>query len=567
MKSFAVLLWAKVRMGVHGARAVRHESRLKIGVVGVSAVILWLALLLGFWGAFNWLQNEAFEAQPAADAISLADLLMRRLLSIFAAALFIMLIFSNVLIAFSTLYKAKEVQYLLQAPVPIPVFFVARFVECISFSSWASAYLGSPLIIAYGLIADAHPAYYLAATLYYVPFVAIPAAVGAVLSMTFVRVFPRLPRGTLIVLAIAAVVALFFYLRQTFNAERMAEESVLTLVMEATTQTQAPYMPSAWASEGILAAAGGDFPAATFRFLLLLSNALMATWLAAQIAERIYLTGFSALMGSEFTRPRPFGKGILGRLDSIFGWVRQPHRALIVKDIKLFWRDPAQWMQFAIFFGLMAGYVAYLANRRGAYESEAYRSWIASMNGGACALILASLTSRFVYPQMSLEGFRFWILGLAPLSKRQLIWQKYALSVGVTLPLPLIIVVLSCIFLKVSALHFAVSVYTILLATFSLSGLAVGLGSLYPNFQEDNPARIVSGMGGTLNLLMSVGYLVLVVGTQMFILQWNALRQWWGTEHFSLALAAVLTFNTLTSLAAIFIPMRMGLHNLMHTEY
>src|SRR5690606_21630442 len=129
----------------------------------------------------------------------------------------------------------------------------------------------------------------------------------------------------------------------------------------------------------------------------------------------------------------------------------------------------------------------------------------ASMNGGACALILASLTSRFVYPQMSLEGFRFWILGLAPLTKRQLIWQKYALSVGVTLPLPLIIVVLSCLFLKVSTLHFAVSVYTIVLATFSLSGLAVGLGSLYPNFQEDNPARIVSGMGGTLNLLMSVG--------------------------------------------------------------
>ncbi len=40
-------------------------------------------------------------------------------------------------------------------------------------------------------------------------------------------------------------------------------------------------------------------------------------------------------------------------------------------------------------------------------------------------------------------------------------------------------------------------------------GLAVGLGSLYANFSEDNPSRVVSGLGGTLNFLLSLLHIAL----------------------------------------------------------
>ena len=38
----------------------------------------------------------------------------------------------------------------------------------------------------------------------------------------------------------------------------------------------------------------------------------------------------------------------------------------------------------------------------------------------------------------------------------------------------------------------------------ALSGLAVGLGALFPNFKEDNPSKIVSGFGGTLCLVVQL---------------------------------------------------------------
>src|SRR5690606_12402917 len=109
--------------------------------------------------------------------------------------------------------------------------------------------------------------------------------------------------------------------------------------------------------------------------------------------------------------------------------LRDPVRSLVIKDFRLFWRDPVQWSQFIIFFGIMAVYVASLRNRTGIQSSEAFRNWVVCLNIGACTLILATLTSRFVFPLISLEGRRFWIIGLAPLTYHTLIQQKFWLSV------------------------------------------------------------------------------------------------------------------------------------------
>ena len=46
-----------------------------------------------------------------------------------------------------------------------------------------------------------------------------------------------------------------------------------------------------------------------------------------------------------------------------------------------------------------------------------------------------------------------------------------------------------------------------------LSAIAVGLGARYPNLKEDNPAKIVAGFGGTLNLIVSMLYIAAMVTT------------------------------------------------------
>ena len=189
------------------------------------------------------------------------------------------------------------------------------------------------------------------------------------------------------------------------------------------------------------------------------------------------------------------------------------------------------------------------------------------MNIGASTLVLATLTSRFVFPLVSLEGRRFWIVGLAPITIGQIVWQKFWLSVATTSAFTITLVVLSCIRLGIAPIAFTLAVYTIIVTNFGLSGLAVGLGSLYPNFQEDNPARVVSGMGGTLNFLASMAYISLVVAALTVMLQWEALGLYPNRASFWWTLAAVGGFITVLSAVCTLLPMKLGLHNLMRTEF
>ena len=53
--------------------------------------------------------------------------------------------------------------------------------------------------------------------------------------------------------------------------------------------------------------------------------------------------------------------------------------------------------------------------------------------------------------------------------------------------------------------------FVVAVMTMTLNGLAMGMGTLYPNFKEDNPSKIVSGFGGTFCLVLSFLYIVFSV--------------------------------------------------------
>ncbi len=130
------------------------------------------------------------------------------------------------------------------------------------------------------------------------------------------------------------------------------------------------------------------------------------------------------------------------------------------------------------------------------------------MNLGACALNLATLTTRCVYPQFSLEGKRLWIVGMAPMGLVRALQAKFWLASRAALPVALGLILLSCRMLQMPLNHTLYLGLIIAIMTHTLVALAMGLGALFPNFREDNPTKIVSGFGGTLCLVLSFLYIV-----------------------------------------------------------
>ncbi len=565
LSPLASVLWAKRRIVHHTIASVRRESKLKVAFVSISAVGLWLGIFqlarLGF-RLFERFGEEAL----GVGGLNLSDLVMVRLLSVFALALFVMLVFSNVLIAFSTLYRSREVTYLVQSPIPVHDFFLGRFYECVTFSSWASAFLGSPVMLAYGIETGAPAVFYLALLAFYLPFVVIPAAIGSILAVAGVRLAVNLRRSWWPALAIPVLAAgIFAFFRGYLEVPSFADTPSLQAVIATLGRAQSPFLPSTWLAQGVLGAATGELRASVFHFLLLASNALFLLWLATLAAERWFYAGWTALACGGRRRSRR--AGILERLDSLLRPLPQPSRSLVVKDLRLFWRDPAQWSQFVLFFGIMAIYVANLRGARSFAGQEGWRALGTLLNLGASMLILASLTTRFIYPLISLEGRRFWILGLSPVTLRHIMWQKFWLSVGSTSIFTVSLAVLSAIQLDLDRTAFVLSVAGIAATTLALSGLAVGLGSLYPNFEEDNPARIVSGMGGTLNFLLSMLYIALVSGGQAVVLLWPRLEAMLGGEAYPWVITAAVTWIAALTAVTCLVPLRLGLKNLERAEF
>jgi ABC-2 type transport system permease protein len=204
---------------------------------------------------------------------------------------------------------------------------------------------------------------------------------------------------------------------------------------------------------------------------------------------------------------------LIDRLVLRWGFFLSPTmRLLIVKDLRLFRRDPVQWTQFLIFFGLLGLY--FLNVRRFGYHDQNYRNWvnlISFMNLAVVGLILSTFTTRFIFPMISLEGRRFWILGLLPVRRETILWGKFLFAaIGSTVTCTLL-VMLSDAMLRVEPLTFFIHQLATVTLCVGLSAIAVGLGAMLPNLREESPSKIAAGFGGTLNLVVSTIYIIGVV--------------------------------------------------------
>jgi ABC-2 type transport system permease protein len=98
----------------------------------------------------------------------------------------------------------------------------------------------------------------------------------------------------------------------------------------------------------------------------------------------------------------------------------------------------------------------------------------------------------------------------------------------------------------------------IIVMTFALNGLAIGLGVLYPNLKEANPNKIVSGFGGTLCFVLSSFYILASVLLLFFGAAGLHSRESWAAEG--------ITGFVLLSVCIGWLPLRFGLQQLKNFE-
>ena len=165
-----------------------------------------------------------------------------------------------------------------------------------------------------------------------------------------------------------------------------------------------------------------------------------------------------------------------------------------------------------IFFGLLGLY--FLNIRRfhdNAIQLSLWSNMISFLNLAVVGLILSTFTTRFIFPMISLEGRRFWILGLLPVARQRILWGKFLFAASGSTLACCALVAASDVMLRIDLLVLFVHQVAALVLCVGLSGIAVGLGATLPDMREQSPAKIAAGFGGTLNLIVSAAYIAVVV--------------------------------------------------------
>lgn len=546
------------------------ETAKKHIIIHIVAALGVLFVLIGggtafFYVLFDFLMHQEVFGPP----------LMDRLMGMVFLAFFAMLIFSNLIITLTTTYISREVEYLMSLPMNFKSVFWIKLIESIFYSSWAFAILSLPIFLAFGTARQVNFSFYLFSLTLVIPFLTIPAGLGAMITMVLAAYFPARKTRTLCIVLAVLSIAIILAIMKLMGMQRLLVSptfSDFSQIMAILSVGASPVLPNYWLTRGVISASAGEYGECIYWLLMLLSTAGMVLLICYWLIPRLYYKGWCLSRERASTARVSIRTSAFNYIDRLMRVFPQTWRALIGKDIKVFWRDPTQWTQLIILFGLLFIYVANLRNAtvQTGHIDILIPKWqmiISFFNMGATCFILSILTTRFVYPMLSLEGRQYWVIGLAPMKREKLVWEKYWLSWLTAFILTEGLMIFSNIILKVSFFIMVLSLGTVFILSIGLTSLAVGLGAMTPNFKEDNPARIANGLGGTLNVVFSLIYIGLVIIMEVFPIYLFAIGKLKLTPQVKVLLIPYVAIFILINLIAITLPMYIGLKRWQAMEF
>ncbi len=183
------------------------------------------------------------------------------------------------------------------------------------------------------------------------------------------------------------------------------------------------------------------------------------------------------------------------------------------KELLISLRSPKNlfWLSFLMILMLaQVGVVNLLEQYVGIGSSQnlAVTGLTPSLQIGVILFFISALILRFVFPTLSQEGDTAWILGSAPIDFKEIFKAKYRfygllLSLIGMIALAVYIIPLSATF-QVAA----VSTITALIGVLTLTMVGISLGSIFINFETNDPQKLSTsppGIGFTLISLIYSG--------------------------------------------------------------
>ncbi len=448
--------------------------------------------------------------------------LYHRFISMVLFVFFLAVNLGNIVVSFATLYKSSEVAYLLTKPISYTNIFILKFLDNFLYSSTTLFLLGFMVLLGYGTYFG-YAWYALLAVLLFIliPFMLLSACIAVLILMAIMKAASKYGFRK-IVFALSAlyllIVMLFF--RYSNPIQLVADVNRYFPNVDEYMMSLDPglliYLPNHWVSKFFFYLARGDIGGALPMAGILLGVTATAFVVCLLLAQRFYFASWVATFQFRAETNQP----ALHRKPWLFdfrkpSWLQQQLEVLLKKEYFQFIREPSQWIHLGLMLVLVVLFVSSIGSLRISLGDVNIRLVTYLVLFGFGAFLSSSLTLRFVFPMISLEGKAFWSVLSAPVSLQKHYAVKFLVSFVLILLLAELVTVFSNLpyarFTERRPLLMYFGIYSAFWLSLALTALNLGLGGYFVNFSEKNPIRVSSSQGATLTFLLSLLFLIAVL--------------------------------------------------------
>lgn len=545
----------------------RGSGRARFVLVSLLTLVVWLLLFLFTVKILGNLRE--------ADIVG--DILCRRFLSLLWTAGVLLLLFSSLISSLSSLFLSKDLELLMASPLSLEGIFWARSTQALVVSAWMPIAFMLPIFLAYAVVFEASFLYYLVAPLATIPLLVGAGYLSQMMIFVLVNVFPaRRAREMMGLMAVVGFCSLYLAFRLIRPEELINPDGFMSAAAYLASLEGAGtiMLPNEWALEAawpLLVGRPGPMNPGLWLALLWSTAAALAV-ITSYVADAIYWSGYNkSLEGSS----RRLG-GRPGWLSSVFlflvSFLKPTRRALVVKDLKTFFRDHSQWSQLLLLAALV-GFYSYNFSvlNLGRFPKGTFilENLFTFLNMGLVAMIASVLSLRFAYPSISAEGFAYWIIKSSPLTPSEFMNIKFWLWFPPIWLVSMGMAYTGHYFLDLSPVVNVLSLGLMALLIPGMCALAIGLGSAYPRFEAANLAQVSSGYGGLVYMVVSSLASLMVIGLAAWPTVYFLRLERGGSPELGSMLFSVLLLGlgVVVCWALFILPMRRGLKALTLGEY
>ncbi len=499
------MFWLLMRTRLLSGRNVVLDTWRNRPVVAMSLCLAGICLFGGMFLGFLFFFRYAANAGVLAETIYQAFYY-----------LFLLLFAGAVPFVASTLFQSADYSLLFAAPIPPRTVVAAKLLDATITNSLQFTIIGLPAIVA-GAFALRLPAWQWPLVLLLIAlFILLPAlltALALLLALAGLGMARLRSVITLVNVLMGIGVCVTFVLEARnlpFHFGGLGGQLAAFQPSLHSTSPTAHLLPSAWFA-GVVVGLAQREPQATMAASWLLLRIILVC--GGLFAGCMVLGGF--LLSQSSVGEENHGSGHIqnkGGDDARFlrRLTGAPIAAILVKDLKYVWRDTMLLSQLSVPLILfLVPYLIGLQNRT--LSGNEARSELFPFSAVIICFILFIQTSILSLSLLGMEAQGFWLVLLAPASRRALLWAKFLISVVISGGLAIVLSLIAGASFRAEPGWVIAQMGVIALCSAGLCGLGVGISAALPRFLHDNPALRVSPWALIVSFFATTAYMLLTL--------------------------------------------------------